>query len=137
MREMRRGTERSVKRSYRRAKYAKYIESAAWFARRAQWEQDEKQRTGITTIFCFGGCGKEWSLNDHVHHISYDRLGNEAHVDLAGMCAECHYRLHEIVESATYLRMPRATAQRQGMRTLRWENRSQYEAQHQENSQTR
>ncbi|MDA3146509.1 hypothetical protein JSO19_03850 [Leucobacter sp. UCMA 4100] len=124
MREMKRGTQRSRKRNNRRAKYAKYIESPAWFARRAEWEREEKQRTGQATIFCFGGCGKEWSLDDHLHHVFYDRLGQETHTDLAGMCAECHYRLHAIVESPTYQRMPRATAQRQGMKALRWENKS-------------
>jgi 5-methylcytosine-specific restriction endonuclease McrA len=32
----------------------------------------------------------------HVHHITYDRLGNEAMADLRGLCAKCHKEVHQL-----------------------------------------
>lgn len=33
--------------------------------------------------------------NLHVHHLTYERLGNELVSDLQVLCEECHYKLHE------------------------------------------
>jgi len=30
----------------------------------------------------------------HIHHITYERLGNELLEDLQGLCLECHQKLH-------------------------------------------
>jgi len=37
-------------------------------------------------------CGSESEL--HVHHTSYERLGNEADDDLQVLCASCHHDTH-------------------------------------------
>jgi DNA-directed RNA polymerase subunit N (RpoN/RPB10) len=33
--------------------------------------------------------------NMHVHHIDYDRVGNESLGDLVVVCGDCHRKLHE------------------------------------------
>ena len=63
--------------------YAEYIKSPQWRIRREQMLrlQPSCQR-----------CGNGRRL--HVHHTSYDNLGNETRSDLIVLCKLCHFGLH-------------------------------------------
>lgn len=99
MREVRPGSRLSQGRLKRREFYAEYIVSAQWYQRRVRWAEDETKIMGSTTILC-RGCERAWALRaGDLHHVSYDRLGDEDHADLWALCRVCHTRLHEILES--------------------------------------
>lgn len=36
--------------------------------------------------------------NIHVHHVDYDRIGNERFSDLMVICADCHSMLHKFID---------------------------------------
>ena len=56
-------------------------------------------------------CRRGWTLRDDLHHLSYDRLGNERHEDLLPLCRTCHRALHRILDTSPHWRaMPRSTA---------------------------
>lgn len=38
-----------------------------------------------------------WYSNCHVHHLSYDCIGNEKYTDLIVICEECHTDLHDFI----------------------------------------
>jgi 5-methylcytosine-specific restriction endonuclease McrA len=40
-------------------------------------------------------CGSPWGLQ--VHHLTYERLGNELPEDLVCLCRDCHRTLHGLV----------------------------------------
>ena len=66
-------------RARRRRQYAEYMASAAWHIRRRRWVEEEEQRTGAP-VGC-AVCGSEdW---DDLHHLTYDRMGQERHGDMA------------------------------------------------------
>ena len=66
------------------SEYQAYIQSDAW---------KEKRRKALIRS---GGkcclCGARHDL--HVHHNTYDRLGDELETDLAVLCKECHKAFH-------------------------------------------
>lgn len=67
-----------------RMTYVEYITSSAWDLRRRQrLEKDEH---------CCQGCGSEIGL--HVHHRTYERLGNELPDDIITVCEICHGFIH-------------------------------------------
>lgn len=123
VRELKPGARRSQRREQAREHYATYMKSGAWYERRRQWEAGEKARLQQGNILCAGECGKEWTLADHLHHRTYDRLGNEAHEDLWAMCENCHYRLHEVLESRHWRKKPKQTAHMQALQAVQSENR--------------
>jgi 5-methylcytosine-specific restriction endonuclease McrA len=60
------------------------MKSEAWGIRRAQViERDDKKCQA---------CGKISDL--HVHHLSYERLGEELDEDLVTLCKRCHFLIH-------------------------------------------
>jgi hypothetical protein len=65
------------------ANYQSYLASPEWERKRAK-------------ILAQGGytcrCGARAT---QVHHLSYDRVGNEADSDLVGVCAACHAAEHD------------------------------------------
>lgn len=111
MRELRPEQQRSLGREQHRQRYAAYMVSPAWFARREKWYTEEKQRIGLPHVPC-RGCGSIWTLKKgDLHHIDYARLGNEAHDDLWAMCKNCHKGLHQLIESSkSWRNLPRRYA---------------------------
>ena len=75
------------------AEYSRYLKSDEWAAKRAErlLLDDNKcalcdrpngtRKDGVTPIL-------------QIHHISYQRLGNEPMEDLISVCARCHKLLH-------------------------------------------
>ena len=100
MRELKAGAIRSKGRDQHRARYAAYISSSAWFARREEWAAEAVLRAGSPTIHCTG-CKKPWKLDrDDLHHVTYDRLEHELHEDLWPLCRQCHTTIHELMDSS-------------------------------------
>lgn len=46
-------------------------------------------------------CGSPKNL--HIHHITYEHLGEEEISDLVPLCEDCHKRLHDPFDSIDYL----------------------------------
>lgn len=69
-----------------RSKYASYMKSAAWRRRRDR----AVKRAGGQCEFMTNGsrCQKRHPL--HVHHLSYEALGNEKAKDLMVLCDDHH-----------------------------------------------
>lgn len=65
--------------------YQSHIKSAAWKRKRLQ----VIQRAGGTCE----RCGK-WAIVN-VHHLTYERVGDEELSDLIGVCPRCHEELHD------------------------------------------
>lgn len=78
---------------YKYVNYNEYIKSDEWKYKR----KEVLERDGFKCRLC-GAMGSGYSL--HVHHNSYDNLGNEPLEDLITLCKECHERHHgrKIVE---------------------------------------
>ena len=64
--------------------YESYIRSCAW-------QDKRKQRLAIDDFKC-QMCGNKENLE--VHHVTYDRLGNESMDDLITLCERCHTKVH-------------------------------------------
>lgn len=71
-----------------RERYEKYIQSEAWRAKRAAYFAAGGSK------YC-QGCGDKTERHPHVHHRTYDRLGDEAFEDLVTVCKTCHALIHE------------------------------------------
>jgi 5-methylcytosine-specific restriction endonuclease McrA len=69
----------------RRAFYEAHLRSAKWRAIR--------QRVLDRAHGMCEGCGIHKA--DHVHHLTYDHLGNEFLFELVAVCYACHCRIHE------------------------------------------
>ena len=65
--------------------YSTYITSTAWQSRRLRF-------IATTNGRCV--CGETHDL--HVHHATYDNLGDEADEDLRLVCQRCHSEIHHI-----------------------------------------
>ncbi|TWT55150.1 hypothetical protein Pla22_28040 [Rubripirellula amarantea] len=74
--------------------YRDYIKSGAWKARK---NRKLRNATWVRRrIVCRGcHCLVLFSVGDiHVHHLTYERLGNELDSDLAVLCSGCHAFVH-------------------------------------------
>jgi hypothetical protein len=72
----------SFKKDWWRA-YNDYLKSSEWGTkRRLVMERDN------------GTCRRCSSEAEHVHHLNYDRVGNESMDDLVAFCAGCHRWVH-------------------------------------------
>lgn len=99
MRELNPWAVRSRGRELHRAKYAAYIQSEQWFARREAWAAAEVDKNPSVDLTCLG-CGNAWSLGrDDLHHIDYTRLGHESDSDLWPLCRSCHDHIHLLLDS--------------------------------------
>ena len=74
--------------------YDSYIKSQVWLERRNKYFQTHEKR-------CYM-CGS--TQNIQLHHKTYERVGREPDDDLEPLCAECHKKVHEFVESLQYLK---------------------------------
>lgn len=79
-----RGVDQSAKRRVQSwwTGYRAYMKSSVWRAKR-------RERLDLDDGLC--GCG---SAAEHVHHLSYKRLGDERMDDLRSVCRACHSRIH-------------------------------------------
>jgi 5-methylcytosine-specific restriction endonuclease McrA len=71
-------------RQRRKASHRAYLRSSEWKVKR----RDALSRAGGRCEHC----GR--STNLHVHHLTYNRHGNELARDLRVLCASCHRRRH-------------------------------------------
>jgi len=62
--------------------YAKYMDSPEWMLKRAAAISRDK-----TCVACS-------SRIEHVHHLTYENVGDEPLVDLVGLCKLCHEAAH-------------------------------------------
>lgn len=67
--------------------YREYIKSEAWELKKLQY-----RRSGLYTGAC-KACGSTSGI--HLHHRSYQRLGQEYLQDLVELCGPCHMAGHE------------------------------------------
>ena len=74
--------------------YDRYMKSPQWAAKR-------EERLRLDGNHCVM-CGRSNGLQKdgvtpilQVHHISYQRLGNEPMADLVSLCPTCHKRIHK------------------------------------------
>ncbi len=68
-----------------RPDYKKYMKSTAWFKRRVAYFKIHKKEC----VACFS------KSRIVLHHINYQRLGEELDSDLIVLCWDCHNELHE------------------------------------------
>ncbi len=81
--------------------YADYIQSKAWAKKRAQyWSKAGRSCKKV-------GCGTSRDL--HVHHHTYDRLGEELMSDLVGLCHSHHDEVHNFHKKNRHLSLTEAT----------------------------
>jgi len=67
--------------------YYEYIMSDAWRRKRkAYWASNLRKD-------CFV-CGCKRQAGFHLHHLTYERLGNERLEDLVPVCEPCHVMIH-------------------------------------------
>lgn len=83
-------------RAAHRARYARYMASGRWFARRDRWVAEETDTAGA--VVC-AVCGDPW---DDLHHMTYARMGSERHDDLVPLCREHHDALHRAYEAGKW-----------------------------------
>jgi len=68
------------------ADYSAYLRSGAWRERKADyWASDQPQD-------CI--CGKTDGLQ--LHHLTYERVGDEPPTDLTPLCPNCHAMIHTL-----------------------------------------
>lgn len=65
--------------------YGRYLASARWAAKRAAVLARDRGRCVVP------GCGR---AAVQVHHLTYERVGDEAMDDLAAVCETCHSAAH-------------------------------------------
>ena len=68
----------------RQKEYSKYLNSDSWKERRTVF----RKAWGNKCVWC----GSEESL--HLHHMSYENLGNEPLFDVILLCKGCHLKVH-------------------------------------------
>ena len=68
-----------------RPDYKAYIKSKRWRNRRYAYYH----KFGWKCALC------KTNINLGLHHLSYERLGNERDEDLIALCWHCHYKYHE------------------------------------------
>tara|TARA_R110000868_G_C10960892_1_gene768479 strand:- start:3211 stop:3744 length:534 start_codon:yes stop_codon:yes gene_type:complete len=64
--------------------YSEYLQTPEWKEKR---QLVLKRANGLCE-----GCGK--SIANEVHHLTYQRAGNEMLFDLVALCAGCHHSIH-------------------------------------------
>ena len=73
-------------------KYQEYLLSPEW--------KTIKKKIITRAKGCCEGCGEAKPLE--VHHLTYDRIGQELLTDLAAYCSECHGKAHEKSEPSDW-----------------------------------
>ncbi len=73
----------------------KYLLSPHWKAFRKIALEAQRSRLGFNVCERCPKNANKKSLNElHVHHLTYERLGNEAVDDVEIVCSECHDKIH-------------------------------------------
>lgn len=94
MRPPRRGFRHSPARGIARLRYAAYVESPEWRARRRRWVVEWHVRNPADELCCTL-CGRPWDEHrDDLHHLIYARLTCELFTDLLPLCRSCHEAFH-------------------------------------------
>jgi len=75
-----------AQRSERGVEYDRYMDSEAW----REKAEEAKKRAGYRCQLCNKG-----NTVLHVHHRTYERLGEELPEDLIVLCAGCHSKFHD------------------------------------------
>lgn len=70
--------------------YEDYLASPKWRERRRRWARE----SGKGVLVCFV-CGHDGLC--HLHHLTYERLGDEPFEDLIALCAGHHEAVHELL----------------------------------------
>jgi len=84
-----------------RQRYDAYIKSPEWKRRR----QHAIELAG----YCCEACGATaWDTRLEVHHLTYERLGDEADKDLVAMCPKCHEKADKERELKSYYKSQQA-----------------------------
>lgn len=98
------------RRIHRRAVYQSYLASRTWRDRRRAWYAGWLAQAG-TPPTCLV-CDRAWSpRSGHLHHPTFERIGNEDVTDLVPLCAHHHRQLHAVLEcSPSWRRLGRAQA---------------------------
>lgn len=79
------------------ASYERYLMSEHWQRmrlKRIRFALQAKPPTFIDTVFCTGCERFVWMGRIHVHHRTYERIGQERIADLEVLCAGCHAKHH-------------------------------------------
>jgi hypothetical protein len=103
-----------------RQRYDGYIGSDAWLRRRRRWLAIERRAHG-GRIYC-AICGCVWGTKTsggELHHLTYDRLGDERHEDLVALCAADHRAVERLFVLGAYRGVPRELAMRSVVAALR------------------
>jgi len=66
-------------------KYIEYMKSDAW-----------REKRGLVLERSGGKCEKCGFEACDVHHLTYERLGNESMDDLQALCLKCHWTAHNL-----------------------------------------
>lgn len=69
-----------------KARYAAYLRSTHWHQLRREWYR--RYGSACQALGCSGKA-------DHLHHATYERLGNERFADLLALCERHHTQVHE------------------------------------------
>ena len=69
----------------RQAAYSRYLKSEEW--------QNLRLKVLARAKHICEGCGEQPAT--HVHHLTYDRFGNEMLFDLVAVCESCHKKIHK------------------------------------------
>lgn len=72
-----------------RTDYDEYLQSPEWKAKRDQAHELAKHRCQL--------CNSPERL--HVHHRTYERIGQEDPTDLTVLCDRCHANFHDVAEA--------------------------------------
>ena len=75
--------------------------SRKWLYRAYLLSPEWAEKRGLVMDRCSHtceGCGKRRAV--HVHHKTYDHLGDEFLFELIGLCEECHERIHRKADEA-------------------------------------
>lgn len=75
--------------------YREYLESDHWIELKARY------RSEWPDIACIA-CGFEWV---QLHHLSYDRFGEERLRDLIPLCSGCHHKVHSFLRTNRHIKL--------------------------------
>jgi len=68
-----------------KTRYEEYLHSKEW--------QELRLKVLKRSNFQCEGCGESNSLD--IHHLTYDRIGDELLIDLVALCRDCHGKIHD------------------------------------------
>ena len=105
-------------RARRRRQYAEYMASAAWHMRRRRWVEEEEQHTG-KPVCCAVCASEEW---DDLHHLTYDRMGQERHGDMVALCRPHHDQVHQAYDAGRWRSIGYEAVMRRLLRLTREEH---------------